>query len=285
MTEVLRVPREEDAHEVARLTNETWPEPIDEAIVLLDWSTPGVQLERDARLGRDSYALVESLGDERVWIGLAGCPSVGLLDLAEHRARELGSRLICGGWTTQEALLRELERRGFRLTRNSYRMAIDLREPTPEPVWPAEVAVRTFEPGDARTFYELHQEAFEDTWEPIEETYEKWAHRLLSPPEFAPALWALAVSGDDPVGLAICHPQPVDTQLGWVAILGVRRPFRGRGLGRAFLLHSFAELRCHGMTRAGLGVDAESLTGAHKLYEAVGMHVSARFAVHEKVVR
>ncbi len=285
MREVLRVPREEDAREVARLTNESWPEPIDEAIILLDWSSPGVQLEQDARLGRDSYALVESFGDERVWIGLAGRPSTALLDWAELRARELGSRLVCGGWTTQEALLRELQRRGFRLTRNSYRMAIDFREPTPDPVWPAGVEVRTFKPGDERIFYDLHQEAFADTWEPIEETYERWAHRLLSPPEFAPALWALAVVGDDAAGPAICHPQAVDTQLGWVAILGVRRTFRGRGLGRALLLHSFAEFRRHGMTRAGLGVDAESLTGAHKLYESVGLHVSACFAIHEKVVR
>jgi hypothetical protein len=32
------VPHEEDAREAARLTNESWPEPIDDASVLRDWS-------------------------------------------------------------------------------------------------------------------------------------------------------------------------------------------------------------------------------------------------------
>jgi ribosomal protein S18 acetylase RimI-like enzyme len=50
------------------------------------------------------------------------------------------------------------------------------------------------------------------------------------------------------------------------------------------LLHSFAEFRRRGLRRAGLGVDAESLTGANRLYEEAGMHVSARFDIYEKMV-
>jgi site-specific recombinase XerC len=38
MSDALRVPRQEDVREVARLTNESWPEPIDDASVLRDWS-------------------------------------------------------------------------------------------------------------------------------------------------------------------------------------------------------------------------------------------------------
>ncbi|MGH3133577.1 MAG: hypothetical protein ACRDNY_07535 [Gaiellaceae bacterium] len=33
-----------------------------------------------------------------------------------------------------------------------------------------------------------------------------------------------------------------------------------------------------------LGVDAESLTGARKLYEQARMHASTRFDIYEKVV-
>ena len=44
---------------------------------------------------------------------------------------------------------------------------------------------------------------------------------------------------DEPAGFAICHPHAVDPELGWVRVLGVRRPWRGRGLGRALLLHAF----------------------------------------------
>jgi hypothetical protein len=36
------------------------------------------------------------------------------------------------------------------------------------------------------------------------------------------------------------------------------------------------------MRRVGLGVDATSPTGANRLYQSVGMHVYANFAIHEK---
>jgi hypothetical protein len=47
-------------------------------------------------------------------------------------------------------------------------------------------------------------------------------------------------------------------------------------------LQAFAAFRERGLMRAGLGVDAESLTGAHRLYESAGMRVSASFDIYEK---
>jgi ribosomal protein S18 acetylase RimI-like enzyme len=69
---------------------------------------------------------------------------------------------------------------------------------------------------------------------------------------------------------------------GYVGSLGVRRAWRGRGYGRALLLHSFREFRRRGMTRATLGVDAANPTGATHLYESVGMHVDLEAVVWEK---
>jgi ribosomal protein S18 acetylase RimI-like enzyme len=59
--------------------------------------------------------------------------------------------------------------------------------------------------------------------------------------------------------------------MGWVATLGVRRPWRKRGLGLALLEHSFVELQRRGSRRVGLGVDAQNITGATRLYEKAGM--------------
>lgn len=280
----LRSPRTEDAAEVARLLSESSPEPTSPESVLRDWTFPGVDMATDARLGPGSYAFVDGFGDGRVWIELAGRPTTELLDWAELRAHELGSRLLSGGWQTEGLLLAELERRGFAPVRGSYRMTIDLDAPTPDPVWPEGVEARTFRPGDERLFYDVHQEAFRDSWEPIEETYEEWAHQFLVPEVLTPALWTLAVAGDEPAGLALCHPHAVEGALGWVRVLGVRGPFRGRGLGRALLLNAFAQFGARGMTRVGLGVDATSPTGANRLYEAAGMRVSARFWIYEKAV-
>jgi ribosomal protein S18 acetylase RimI-like enzyme len=69
-----------------------------------------------------------------------------------------------------------------------------------------------------------------------------------------------------------------------VGALGVRRRWRGRGYGRALLLHTFREFRRRGMTRATLGVDAANPTGATRLYESVGMHVEQEEIVWEKAL-
>ncbi len=55
--------------------------------------------------------------------------------------------------------------------------------------------------------------------------------------------------------------------------MGVLREWRKHGLGLALLRHSFDEFYRRGAKSAGLGVDAENLTGATRLYEIAGMRV------------
>jgi ribosomal protein S18 acetylase RimI-like enzyme len=281
----LRVPRDEDAALVARLMNEHWPEPVGEERILQAWTSPRVDRDADARIGRDSYALVEGLGEGRAMLELYGRPSETLLDWAERRAREKGHRSLAGGWSTNDALFRELEERGYRLVRNSHRMEIDLSEQPELPSWPEGIEARAYRTGDEKVLYEMQQEVFEDSWENIAIPYDEWAHWLLQPPMFVPDLWFLALGDGEPAGFAICHPHPDSPDLGWVGILGVRRAWRRRGLGRALLLKAFEEFRSRGLPRAGLGVDAESLTGAHRLYERAGMHVAARYDIYERDLR
>jgi mycothiol synthase len=280
----LRPPTEEDVPAVVRLMSEFSPEPADEDLVRRSWTSPEVELDRDARLEESSYAIVEDLGDGRAWIDLRGDPSPAMLDWAETRAGEIAPRLFAGGWSVHESLLRVLQERGFRLIRHSHRMEIDLSEPTRAPEWPDGITARTFRSGDERTFYDVYTESFKDAWEPIDTPYDKWTHWLLEGPSFVPDLWFLAHERDQPAGVAICHPHQTAEDLGWVRILGVRRPWRRRGLGRALLLQAFAAFRERGLARAGLGVDAESITGANRLYEQAGMHVSARYDVCEKTL-
>lgn len=70
-----------------------------------------------------------------------------------------------------------------------------------------------------------------------------------------------------------------DPDVGWVSILGVRPPWRGRGLGLALLRHAFREI---GRPTVRLGVDAENVSGAVRLYERAGMRVERRFDTYEK---
>jgi ribosomal protein S18 acetylase RimI-like enzyme len=283
VTAELRAPTPGDVPEVARLMSVGFPEPVDEDAVRRMWSRPSFDPALDARIEADAYAFVEPLGEGRVWIDLRGRPSSDLLDWAERRARESATRLFSGAWATNDPLLAELERRGFDVVRYSQRMTVDLDGAGPDPDWPDGLSVRTFQEGDERVFYETHQETFADIWEPVDQSYDEWSRWLLETPTFDPRLWFLAVAGDEPAGFAICNVRPGDPELGWIQILGVRREWRGRGLGRALLLQAFAEFRQLGLRRAGLGVDAESPTGANRLYESVGMREAARFEVREKV--
>jgi ribosomal protein S18 acetylase RimI-like enzyme len=74
-------------------------------------------------------------------------------------------------------------------------------------------------------------------------------------------------------GFSLCWQKSFgDPDMGWVGTLGVLRPWRRRGLGLALLQHSFARLYERGQRKVGLGVDAQSLTGATRLYEKAGMH-------------
>jgi ribosomal protein S18 acetylase RimI-like enzyme len=65
---------------------------------------------------------------------------------------------------------------------------------------------------------------------------------------------------------------------GYVAELGVRRPYRRHGLARALLLESFHRFRALGRREALLHVDAESETGATSVYRGVGMREERMYA-------
>ena len=105
------------------------------------------------------------------------------------------------------------------------------------------------------------------------------------------------MAGDEIAGLCLCdvnkeHIARIGRQEGWVDILGVRRPYRCQGLGRALLLAGLHVLKRAGMESAtplvlrpkdsGLGVDAESLTGATRLYESVGFVERKRFVLYRR---
>ena len=273
----------EDAPAVLAMVERYAPEPVDVVWIERAWSEPGFDLEADSRITDDAVVAVwDARG--KAWLDLDGDPTVELLEWAENRARAKGlTRAMAGGWDGHDSVKVLLEGAGYALIRHSWRMRVALDEMAEEPVWPDGIVVRSFRPGDERTFYELNQETFEDHWEHNEpDPYDEWAHWMLQPPMFEPDIWFIAEENGEPAGIEINHPRPEMPGVGWVGILGVRRPWRRRGLGRALLLKAFQEFRARGYEEAGLGVDAASVTGATRLYESVGMRVTAQFDIYEK---
>jgi mycothiol synthase len=169
--------------------------------------------------------------------------------------------------------------RGYREVRRLFEMAIVLETEPTEPALPEPLVLEPFQQADARAHHAATNEAFGDHWEshdtPFEEWWDRW--RGQDADEHGP-LWFQVRDGNEIVGVLRSEMRENG---GYVGIVGVRRGWRGRGIAKALLYRAFAELWRRGARRVSLGVDAESPTGATKLYESVGMSVENAVAVYE----
>jgi mycothiol synthase len=208
-----------------------------------------------------------------------------LFDRAEQRASELMVGLpsprfrfvVDGGDRGAEALVQS---RGLRLARHFWHMQIDLAgvlEPGPGPEG---IVIGDVDPArDLPAVHAVLEEAFVDHWDYHSEPFDRWVQEHVHVARFDPALWLLAREAGEPVAALTGR---VQGDGGWVGSLGVRAPWRGRGIGAALLRRSFAAFSRRGLRRVVLGVDAENATGATALYEREGMRVVQRWDVWER---
>lgn len=282
--------------------------------MILDWTSPGIDLAKDIRVVEDQHGKIIGYIDvwdtskphvtKYVWGVLH--PDAWDEDLfaqmlawAESRARERlqlapeGARVIINHGLPSNDQRRNtaLETYGFTLVRNFYRMVIELNQPLQQPVVPDGLRIV---PIDMETELKealiAMEDAFQDHWgfveRPIEETLKQWHHYIENSEDFDPSLWYLAKDGNQIAGICRCSGKMnEDPDMGWVNQLCVRKPWRRQGLGMALLLTSFHEFSRRGKKRVGLGVDASSLTNATRLYEKAGMHVTQKYNTYELELR
>ncbi len=212
-----------------------------------------------------------------------------LVRVTEERARRLAplapegikvvlTNAVSGANRPARALL---EQEGYQATRHFWRMVIDLEGP-PAPVsWPEGITVRPCaSEADERSVFLATDEAFRDHWGYVPETYDEW--RPCQKDASDTSLWFLVEEDGEPTAAAVCT---YFMDMGWVRRIGVRRPWRRRGLGEALLRHAFREFYRRGTTCIGLGVDASNPTGATRLYEKADMRVVHEYALYQKVLR
>jgi mycothiol synthase len=180
-----------------------------------------------------------------------------------------------------EAGHRLLEGLGYRPVRVFRELRIDL-DTAPEPAeWPDEVDPGEFDADrDAIAFHAAQQDAFADHWEFRPREFAEWRHFHVETERFDPSLWRVVRVSDEVVAGAICEADRYGG--GWVSVLFTRRPWRAKGVGRALLRDAFEKFWARGETSVGLGVDAESATGAFHLYESAGMRPVMGWVIHEK---
>lgn len=160
---------------------------------------------------------------------------------------------------------------GYRRVRRSYRMAIDPAAVEEKPRWPPGVEARALRvDGDEVAVHAALEDSFAEHFRYTPEPFADWAAVALAHPSFDPSLWLVARDGAQVAGVLGAFDHGL---WGEIDALGVRRPWRGRGLGRALLLASLAEFRRRDRRSVRLYVDAENATGAVGLYERVGMSI------------
>lgn len=178
-------------------------------------------------------------------------------------------------WPDEQQLgaVRLYESEGYRIVRYGFLMLRDLAEPIPELDLPDGLEIRPVHASDHRAIWDADVEAFRDHWSSAERTdadFEGW----YTNPDLDTSLWRVAWDGAEVAGSVMTFVYPgenaaLDVSRGWLEHVSVRRPWRRRGLASALIAQSLVALRERGLEEAALGVDAENVTGALRVYEAL----------------
>lgn len=115
-----------------------------------------------------------------------------------------------------------------------------------------------------------HSEAFPGT-----PTLQEWAAESVRSKGFRPELSPVALDGDELIGYVLCYEE-AGPEMFRVHVMGVRQPWRRRGVATALLVEMLNAGREAGRATARLEVNADDATGALGVCERVGFAVSAR---------
>jgi GNAT superfamily N-acetyltransferase len=228
-----------------------------------------------------------------------------LVAWAERRAHESARRAPAGVKTILEASLLEAEQEaiqlftqcGFSRMREWVHLVVELDAPPPPPALPDHWVLREM---DLDQDWEIVGPAMDDAYA------DHWGAITLSPADSLPAgeqapvsdavgdesysnspgLCFIVLAGDSVAGGILCNGKLVERQdTGRVGSLFVRPRYRRQGVGRALMLAAFGAFWQRGLRRIITDTDANSFTGAPKLYMSLGMQPYRREYTYEKVIR
>src|SRR5918997_912744 len=242
-----------------------------------DWSTPGLELERDAWVvdGPDGEIVASCLllGDDAlIYVHPDACGrglGTALRERAEARGRDRGTavlrQFVPVGNEEAAALLLDA---GWWPAQHYLRMRIDLERARAL----GGDGLRPFERDqDELEVHELVQSTLSEVEGYVAEPVEVWRRQRIEKSRWDPALWLLLHDEDGLAGAAL--GERWDNDVGDVAQLRVAPRARGRGHGRTLLLGLFGAFRDAGLRTAELSVHGANRSAA-RLYESVGMQAA-----------
>lgn len=292
------------------------PEEPDEDDMRTEWQRPKFDLASSIRVVEDA---------DRQVVALAGLwdvteppvhPSIDIDVHPEHMGKGIEEHLFAWAEATAQRVLTRVPddarvalgigthsgyaphetlfvAQGYEIRRYWLRMIITMDAPPPQPQLADGFIIRTYNhPDELEAIADAQNEAFRDHYghieRPPEYRLERWQERIKDDRLFDPSLYFLAIekATGEIAAMALCRNEEWGVpQYAYIDIVGVRPAYRKRGLGLAMLHHAFGEFYRRGRKTVTLHVDADSLTGATRLYEKAGMHADQKWVSYEKVLR
>ncbi len=228
-----------------------------------------------------------------------------LVDWAAGQARRVGAarglsvqQIDTGVFADDERQQRWLAEGGFRKVRTWWQMSRpvtpDEARLVPDPArWQHDaVQIRLVEQGpdgrpveaDLRKVHDVLEEAFTDHFNSKPETFDEFLHRLREDPGHRWDHWWLAElespipEEPEPIAVGALVATVSESSGGpngsYVDYIGVIDLARGRGVAKALLRTVLADAAARDRDRVGLEVDADSPTGADRLYRGMGWETS-----------
>lgn len=268
-------------------------------VVEANWRKPYNHPERDCFVAEDAegrllgYTIADLLDDPQRAVGVycvpPGNPSASrmLVDAATQYFQQTAFERcppdapITLLWHIPEQAVEAValfEEDGVPLVRVFYTMHIALETPVTPLAPPEGLTLRPFTPDMLETLYAATEEAFIDHWGETNLSLDEWRQDIAAP-GFDPSVWWVAWAGEQIAGMVLSRA--ITTEKAWVGIVGVRRPWRKRGLAHVLLQTCFAEYQRRGFRQVELGVDSDSSTRAVSVYERAGMHIRRRTLYYE----
>jgi mycothiol synthase len=243
----------------------------------------------DRAVGRMLFVHVVERGlDERV--GRA-CSDL-LVEWAAGQAREVGAarglavqQIDTGAYADDERQRRWLAASGFARVRTWWQMSRavtpDEAGLVPDPArWELDgLVVRLVDcedhgkpvEADLRTVHDVLETAFTDHFNSKPETFDEFLARLREDPGHRWDHWWLAEVDGLPAGALVATESGSGSYVAYIGVVGAAR---GRGVAKGLLRTVIADAAARGRDRVGLEVDADSPTGADRLYRGMGWQTS-----------
>lgn len=205
-----------------------------------------------------------------------------LFELSESKCRDMAGamatdlELVFSSWTMKQAQARHavFKDHGYQDVRYFFTMTRDCGEAVGHYPLPEGIVIRGAEESENRKVFDAFNEAFHDHWgyaERNDEDFIAWRQGR----HFQPELWKIAWQGDQVCGTVLNYVDEAENEefqrkRGYTETITVRRKWRGKGIAKAIIAESIRMFTAMGMEECALGVDADNLSGALKLYQSLG---------------